>query len=423
MAMFLLAVGAEIKRELVIGERSSRRVAAFPIWAAVGGRVVPAAIFAALGAASRSSGSSSDRRSRGSWMRIGRRATVNRRLVGSDLGRVFRTVSEAKVRVLQSSSRIEGCLTATHILANHNIWSDVFWWRVGRLRTTSCGRPKHRTSLLPERGTRSTGMGLQRGSIVMVAPGSGSRALRERVISVASNAFDVVETGSTRVLPGRRGDVWCGIVVVESVADTRAVEAHWATPAIPVLFVAPHNRANAVHPALVHLDGLLWSSDIERRLAGEIQRVRAGGIRALVRLAATLDGGLTPRARSALLLATRSARPFRTLDALACAAGCGRAALWKAWKKSGPPERPRLAHILDWMLLIEAVSLKQPGLSWVEIAGQLGVHEHTLANIAAKRFGHGLRELSVLPELALSGAAVHDRLIRIFGQETIDQLG
>jgi NhaA family Na+:H+ antiporter len=48
MAVFFLLVGLEIKREVLIGELSSRRSAALPVAAAIGGMVVPAAIYAAV---------------------------------------------------------------------------------------------------------------------------------------------------------------------------------------------------------------------------------------------------------------------------------------------------------------------------------------------------------------------------------------
>jgi len=46
MALFFLVVGLEIKRELVAGDLRDRRAAALPVFAAIGGMVVPAAIFA-----------------------------------------------------------------------------------------------------------------------------------------------------------------------------------------------------------------------------------------------------------------------------------------------------------------------------------------------------------------------------------------
>ena len=52
MTLFFFVVGLEIKRELVSGELSDRRAAALPAMAALGGMVVPAAIFVAFTASS-----------------------------------------------------------------------------------------------------------------------------------------------------------------------------------------------------------------------------------------------------------------------------------------------------------------------------------------------------------------------------------
>src|ERR1700704_6069908 len=45
MSVFFLLVGLEIKRELLVGELASANKAAFPIVCAVGGMIVPAAIY------------------------------------------------------------------------------------------------------------------------------------------------------------------------------------------------------------------------------------------------------------------------------------------------------------------------------------------------------------------------------------------
>jgi NhaA family Na+:H+ antiporter len=48
MAVFFLLVGLEIKRELLEGELTDRRAATLPILAAIGGMLVPAAVYAAI---------------------------------------------------------------------------------------------------------------------------------------------------------------------------------------------------------------------------------------------------------------------------------------------------------------------------------------------------------------------------------------
>ena len=48
MALFFFVVGLEIKRELVTGELRDRKAAALPVLAALGGAILPAAIFVAL---------------------------------------------------------------------------------------------------------------------------------------------------------------------------------------------------------------------------------------------------------------------------------------------------------------------------------------------------------------------------------------
>ena len=50
MAIFFFVVGLEIKREIVVGELSTLDKAMLPVCAAVGGAVVPAAIYAFINA-------------------------------------------------------------------------------------------------------------------------------------------------------------------------------------------------------------------------------------------------------------------------------------------------------------------------------------------------------------------------------------
>src|SRR5258705_1062881 len=51
MALFFLVVGLELKREILVGELSSLKDAALPVFAAAGGMIVPALIYHAFNAA------------------------------------------------------------------------------------------------------------------------------------------------------------------------------------------------------------------------------------------------------------------------------------------------------------------------------------------------------------------------------------
>ncbi|MGA9533245.1 MAG: Na+/H+ antiporter NhaA [Anaerolineales bacterium] len=50
MAVFFLLIGLEVKREVLVGELSDRSKAALPVAAAIGGMILPAAIYVALNA-------------------------------------------------------------------------------------------------------------------------------------------------------------------------------------------------------------------------------------------------------------------------------------------------------------------------------------------------------------------------------------
>src|SRR5690349_4833654 len=52
MTIFFLVIGLEVKRELVLGELSSRQAALLPVFAAAGGVLVPALIFMGMTAGS-----------------------------------------------------------------------------------------------------------------------------------------------------------------------------------------------------------------------------------------------------------------------------------------------------------------------------------------------------------------------------------
>jgi len=112
------------------------------------------------------------------------------------------------------------------------------------------------------------------------------------------------------------------------------------------------------------------------------------------RLAAELEEAhhLAPTLRSALAAACRSDPPVRSVGELAARAGCHRRTLNHHWSRGLPAGMAlRLEDFLGWLLLVRASQLRAR-TGWTEVAGALGVHEHTLARLAKRLAGATLRE-------------------------------
>ena len=68
MAVFFFSVGLEIKREVLVGELSSLRQALLPIIAAVGGMIIPVAIYFAMTSGTPAEGGLEERLQREVWL-------------------------------------------------------------------------------------------------------------------------------------------------------------------------------------------------------------------------------------------------------------------------------------------------------------------------------------------------------------------
>jgi hypothetical protein len=190
---------------------------------------------------------------------------------------------------------------------------------------------------------------------------------------------------------------------------------------MPLLLVTP--RENFVQSLVdgTRIVDVVWSHDIEACLPTAVMTARATGIRTLVRQAAAQDRRLSPVTRRAIVAATASTQPLRRVADLAVSIGHARSTLWRAW--SGDTDGGlRIEDLLDWLLLVEAMSRKQPDTPWAAIADGLGIHEHTLARIAQRLLGLRLRELSIHSHDLLSSDTIRSSLARLLGRQSIDDL-
>jgi AraC-like DNA-binding protein len=123
-------------------------------------------------------------------------------------------------------------------------------------------------------------------------------------------------------------------------------------------------------------------------LVSAVQRASAGGsLHALAELLASAQH--LPRSlRAALIHACLSPAPVYSVAELASSVHCDRTTLCLQWRKTvGPGACLRLVDFLGLVLLLHAARRRLAGHRTVEIASELGVHEHTLRRLGKRLVG------------------------------------
>lgn len=219
----------------------------------------------------------------------------------------------------------------------------------------------------------------------------------------------VVSIGSLRTSP-----------LVPRLAALRARQPHR-----PVVLVTHPDPDNTRHLKDVSVDEVVWCREAERDLAAAVLRACGRTTGALPHLAAPLEAAahLPAALRAALGHACRSELPVRSVNQLAAAVGSDRRTLWYHWTRTlGPDGELRLQDFLHWVLLLRALARKTPDRTWASVAGEVGVHGHTLRRFARHLAG---RTLPALEEEggAEAAALFRDRVLRLLlSPDVLDKL-
>ena len=184
----------------------------------------------------------------------------------------------------------------------------------------------------------------------------------------------------------------CSVVLIESLEHADSVDSlrrfRQRHPTHPVVLVTRGSMENARHLRSLMVDEVVWLADVETALAGAVQRASTCG--SLQALAAALGGAQhLPRSlRTALIHACLAARPVYSVAELASSAHCDRTTLCLQWRKAaGAGTCMRLVDFLALVLLVHASRRKRAGRRIAEVAGELGVHEHTLRRLTKRLMG------------------------------------
>ena len=197
------------------------------------------------------------------------------------------------------------------------------------------------------------------------------------------------------------GGCACGVVIVDWLAGNLAVERLEALrvqyPHKPVVLVTRKDADNVRLSHRVRIDELVWTEELEESLPDALERMlKTHSFKEIVGALEVADA-LPRRLREALAHLFRSPNVIVTIAALGAAVGCDRRTLWRLWSGSMGSSELRLQDIIDWNLLLRAIFLRAQASSWVGIAEQLGVHEHTLSRMSKRLTGLDLRGLGTLP--------------------------
>ena len=100
---------------------------------------------------------------------------------------------------------------------------------------------------------------------------------------------------------------------------------------------------------------------------------------------------IPPSVRHLLTCALSTAPPPRTVQHLARLVNSDPSTIRRHWRRGVNSHGiHRVKDLLDWVVLLHAISAKRPGLSWRCVARRIGTHESTLRRLADRCAGDTL---------------------------------
>lgn len=188
-------------------------------------------------------------------------------------------------------------------------------------------------------------------------------------------------------------------LVVEAREASRAIDVvrriRHEHPLLPIIVIGGRETPNLRVPPTVSDEAVLAELEVHLRRPNTLSHL-AGAPSALRALSKDYleNEAIRPALRRLLALALTTSPPPRTVNRLAQLLGCAPSTIRRQWRQSVNPsglQRPK--DLLDWLVLLNAVSTKRPGLNWRVVAASIGTHERTLSRLAVRLTGDTLASL------------------------------
>ena len=166
-------------------------------------------------------------------------------------------------------------------------------------------------------------------------------------------------------------------------------------PHLPVILITEQGSADLRHLASVSVEAVLLRHQVAARLpvalrssAGMVFRLRALGEECMRN-----ESIPAPLCRL-LSCALTSVPPPRTVQHLARLLHSDPSTIRRHWRRGVNSHGiQRVKDLLDWIILLHALSAKHPNLSWRCVAKSIGTHESTLRRLADRCAGDTLGSL------------------------------
>jgi len=157
-------------------------------------------------------------------------------------------------------------------------------------------------------------------------------------------------------------------------------------PFLPAILVTDQDSADLPALESILVEAVLFQHQIAARLPAALRR-SAGLAFALRALGEDYMRNVAIPAplRRLLSCALTSVPPPRTVQHLAHLLRSDPSTIRRYWRRSVNSHGiQRIKDLLDWLVLLRALSAKRPGLSWRFVATIIGTHERTLRRLAKR---------------------------------------
>lgn len=178
-------------------------------------------------------------------------------------------------------------------------------------------------------------------------------------------------------------------------------------PLLPVILVSEQGSPDLQCLASIPVEAVLFRHQILARLPAVLNSSVGvtAGVRTLAEACITNEAIPAPT-RRLLTCALTVVPPPRTVQHLARLLNFHPSTIRRHWRRGVSSHGiQRVKDLMDWLVLLYAVSVKRPHSSWQFVAERIGTHERTLRRLAARLTGETLGSV---------GSAGPERLLRRF---------